>query len=165
MSDNEQGQSLVEVLVVVVLAAMMIVSLIAIILASLKNAQFAQNQTQATKIAQDTVDKIRVIRDDNKSTAIINGVTSYCFTQLFDNNTCVGTCYYKLASNTTLVFQPSAVAEDLSGGFSRLIQIHQLPSPSSDTANLIVTITWQDSSGAHSSDLETIITKPNYACI
>lgn len=177
---NEQGQSLIEVLVVGVVAAIMILALIMIVLNSLKNAQFAQNQTQATKLAQDTIDKIRILRDNNNFLAISG---TYCFnalwpTSITDPLYCGGInkyCYFKFLSSTSIDFagadvyppvNPGLVTEDLSGGFSRQIRVNQPDTTFPNTyVNVIVTISWNDSSGPHSSQLETIITKPNYDCI
>lgn len=175
---NEKGQSLIEVLVVGVVSAIMILALIVIILNSLKNAQFAQNQTQATKLAQDTIDKIRILRDNNaNSTLIPTSGPAVCFKELWNNtpntdyscggsNPTINFCYYKLTSNTTMTFvgivNNSGVIDTLSNGFTRQIKVSQ---PSPGEANVTVIINWNDSSGAHSSDLETVITKPNYDCI
>lgn len=169
---NQKGQSLIEVLVVGTVAAAMIIALIIIILNSLKNAQFAQSQTQATNLAQDTIDKIRVLRDNNKINTIQYGSTFYCFNELWGNSRgdylyCGGTgsyCFYTLDDSVNIL---NKVAENLStvtvtNGFSRQIKVSQ---PSADQADLIVSIIWQDSTGSHSSDLETIITKPNYGCV
>lgn len=175
MSNNEHGQSLIEVLVVGVVSAMMVVALIAIILSSLKNAQFAQNQTQATKLAQDTIDKIRILRDNNA----YNTLGSSCFIELFNVGSgapfVCGTnkfCYYKLSGSSSMTFSGADIypptnsslgVDYLTGGFSRQIRVSQ--DVSGAYVRLIVTISWQDSSGSHSSNLETIITKPNYDCV
>lgn len=178
LDKNEKGQSLIEVLVVGIVSAIMILALIMIILNSLKNAQFAQNQTQATKLAQDTIDKIRILRDKNSSLAISG---TYCFNAIWPTVTTdplyCGTnkyCYFKSPSDTSIDFvgtdfyppgTPTLVTEDLPGGFSRQIRVSQTDTTYPNTfVNLIVTINWSDSSGAHSSQLETIITKPNYDC-
>lgn len=177
MLDNEKGQSLIEVLVVLVIATMMTVSLIIIILISLKNAQFAQNQTRATKIAQDTIDQIRILRDDNKNgTLSVPLVETACFNRLWDytarsNFDCrnirgFSDCYYELNSSGILdrrTSQPDkAVPLTSEPGFSRSIKVTQ---NSINEIKLAVEISWADSSGGHSSNLETYLIKPNYDCI
>ncbi len=171
---KEKGQTLVEVLVVLAVAAIMIVSLIGLVLISLKNATLAQNQTKATKLSQDAIDKIRILRDDNIKGNLINpyDVTVFCAGDLWSvaNFNCgVSACYYKLGSNgddeITLslmhpVQEPGIDNEYLGDGFKRYIEIQ----PSGNEAKLIVQVTWSDSSGDHNSNLETIITKPNYEC-
>ncbi len=163
---KQAGQSLIEVLVVLVVATMMMVGLINIILSSLKNAQFAQNQTQATKLAQDTVDKIRILRDGNKNETLYNGLTDYCFKSLWEDSTfsCTGGCYYKFTSLTEEALSKinsGSTKESLGEGFSRQIQVTQ----NNPEVRLIIQISWNDSSGGHNSNLETILTKPDYACI
>jgi len=168
LKTNEKGQSLIEVLVVGVISAIMIIALIVIILNSLKNAQFAQNQTMATKYAQDAIDKIRILRDGNKEGSLlpISGSSS-CFKELWNSTSgtdfdCTPDCYYQL--NTGSALQRISTSEvNLTGGFSRQVKVnqdHDFP----DEAMVTVTISWTDSSGAHSSILDTIITKPNYEC-
>lgn len=172
---NEKGQSLVEVLVVGVVSAIMIIALVMIILNSLKNAQFAQNQTQATKIAQDTIDKIRILRDNNSTNTLTkSGSPSACFNELWNatgNFKCDDisqtsgdpVCYYQLISDSSLDkvdYINSSV--DLTGGFSRRITVRQT---NADEVRMTVTILWKDTSGEHNSVLETVITKPNYDCI
>ncbi|MDD2823304.1 MAG: prepilin-type N-terminal cleavage/methylation domain-containing protein [Candidatus Daviesbacteria bacterium] len=170
MDTKQSGQSLIEVLVVGVVSAIMIIALIAIILNSLKNAQFAQNQTQATKYAQDTIDRIRILRDNNKESTINDDGTYYCFNKLWggvgDPLYCGagGYCYYSL-NNTGTVLNKVTLASSvvsLTGSFLRQIKVTQ-PFPNEVAVTAI--ISWSDSSGDHNSTLETIITKPNYDCI
>lgn len=170
MLSRERGQSLIEVLVVLVLATMMIVALITVILLSLKNAQFAQNQTKATKIAQDTMDQIRILRDDNKNnTLTMSGIppVSECFNELWNSSNanfgCGGlVCYYKLTTSGLDKKDSLSAKEDLGDGFSRQIKVTQ---NNSNEVELTTEISWTDSTGEHSSNLETYLTKPNYECI
>lgn len=171
MLSSEKGQSLIEVLVVLVLASMMIVALITIILLSLKNAQFAQNQTKATKIAQDTVDNIRILRDSNKNKSLLPNDS--CFDQLWNIGStdfgCGGDddCYYGLVTFLDppllrLRREVSAFKENLGDGFTRQIKVTQ-NTPSE--VKIAVDVSWTDSSGEHKSNLETYLIKPNYDCI
>ncbi|MFA5933334.1 MAG: hypothetical protein WCV81_03690 [Microgenomates group bacterium] len=178
---NEKGQSLIEVLVVGVVSAIMIIALVMIILSSLKNAQFAQNQTQATKLAQDTIDRIRILRDNNAYNTLTSPTVSKCFMELWNNTS--GTdffcglpgkvCYYDLTESGTLAFlgntdsPPFAKSVKIPDSiFTRQIQVSQPNrAVATDYVNVTVGVSWSDTSGAHSSDLETVITKPNYDCI
>lgn len=175
MLNNEKGQSLIEVLVVLVVASMMIIALIMIILTSLKNAQFAQNQTKATKIAQDTIDQIRILRDSNQNgTLTISAGSPACFKELWNsdstnNFSCGGSsCYYKLiASPLHLNIESTGFKEDLGDGFSRQIKVNQTTPNDANNKEvlLIIEISWIDSTGEHNSNLETYLIKPNYECI
>lgn len=166
--NKQTGQSLIEVLVVLVLAAMMIVALISIILLSLKNAQFAQNQTKATKIAQDTIDQIRILRDDNKyGTLTLSGQPAECFNILWDSSNsnfgCEGNeCYYMLTTPGLNKKDSLSGKENLEDGFFRQIKVTQ-NTPSE--VKVAVEVSWTDSTGEHSSKLETYLIKPNYECI
>lgn len=57
------GQSLIEVVVSVGIAVILAVSLITTSLISQKSARIAKRNTQATKIAQETTEQVRVFRD------------------------------------------------------------------------------------------------------
>lgn len=180
MLNSEKGQSLIEVLVVLVLAAMMIVALITIVLLSLKNAQFATNQTKATKLAQDTIDNIRILRDNNQTATLFSGLNSSCFNQLWNASSDVSNyfycgginCYYNLNINGTLSritnITPSIIKVALtdSPGFFRQITVNQKDQNANNSEiTLTAEISWTDSSGEHSSKLETYLIKPNYDCI
>lgn len=67
---NSKGQSLIEVMIVLIVSAVVLGALITAILNSLKEAQFAQNQTKATKYAQETIDDIRSIRDQDSAVSV-----------------------------------------------------------------------------------------------
>lgn len=173
--EKQDGQSLIEVLVVLVVATMMIVALITIILSSLKNAQFAQNQIKATKLAQDTVDKIRIFRDGNKNRTISDGLTDACFNELWNSDSgssfyCGPApdsyCYYQLditsGSKLTLI---NSSKQSIGDGFYRQIKVNPSTNSTSNTeVKLIVQISWIDSSGEHNSNIETILIKPDYDC-
>ncbi len=169
MLNNERGQSLIEVLVVLVIATVMIVALIIVILSSLKNAQFAQNQTKATKLGQDTVDKIRILRDNNKNSTLDYSGNRDCFKELWNSSSTYfdcgeSVCYYLFASPVGDVLsrvELAASKENLAEGFNRQIQVTQ----TNDTEiKLVIQIGWTDSSGEHNSNIETFLTKPNYDC-
>lgn len=63
---GQSGQTLIEVLMVLVVGSIMLTGLSLMVISSLRNAQFAQNQIKATKYAQEAIDEIRSIRDGNQ---------------------------------------------------------------------------------------------------
>lgn len=169
---SESGQSLVEVLVALVVATVVIVALIVTVLTGLKNSQFAQKQSQATRVAQDALDKIKTIRDRNGT--IVYDSSNYDFltppslSSIFTVNlsapvACNGACYYRLlwdggTSQWTLdQLTVDPKSESLSEGLTRQILI-------SDDASfgtqkyITVKVIWSDSSGEHESNLQTILT-------
>ena len=176
----QRGQSLIEVLVVLVIAAVMIISLTMVILTSMKNAQYAQNQTKATKYAQDAIDKVRMMRDVNAS-SLQNTIGPICFRKLWLNDVTNGIvctsppnnneCYFKIDnSGTSSLIQKNdlaAAAENLGDGFTRYIIMSNqngVSNANPGEITMTVRVTWTDSSGIHESKVETILVAPSYDC-
>ncbi|MCL4367051.1 prepilin-type N-terminal cleavage/methylation domain-containing protein [Patescibacteria group bacterium] len=67
MKTAQQGQSLVEILIVLAITAVVLTGLAIAVINSLHNSQFAQNQAKATKYAQDAIEKIQAVRDRDGS--------------------------------------------------------------------------------------------------
>lgn len=65
---SEKGQTLVEVVVALGVAVLVIIALVAATTTSVRNAQFAKNQSLATKYAQEGMEKVRALRDQNPTT-------------------------------------------------------------------------------------------------
>jgi Tfp pilus assembly protein PilW len=63
MLKNNTGQTLVEVVVGLALAILVLGALINVVITSLYNANYAKSQAEATKIAQQMMEKIRIERD------------------------------------------------------------------------------------------------------
>lgn len=60
---NEKGQSLLELVVSIAIAILVLGALTFAIITSLRNASFASNQAQATKLAQEGLENVRSTRD------------------------------------------------------------------------------------------------------
>ena len=71
---KSQGQTLIEMLLAVSIAALVLIGLTKAVVIGLRNARFAKNQSLATQYAQETMEKIRVERDQNNW----NGFKSNC---------------------------------------------------------------------------------------
>ena len=65
---NNQGQTLVEVVLALAVASLVLLALTRVVTISLKSAQFSKNQTLATHHAQETMEVIRAYRDQNSWT-------------------------------------------------------------------------------------------------
>ncbi len=63
---TERGQSLIELIVVITVTVLIVGALTFATISALRNAQFATNQAQATKLAQDGIEKVRIGRDRNQ---------------------------------------------------------------------------------------------------
>lgn len=164
---KEAGQSLVEVLIALIVVSMLASALIIAIITGLKNSQFAQKQTQATKFSQDAMDKIRTIRDRDGNVTF-KGTTA-TFSALWNQNmssmtNCQGSCYFKLVSSGSEVYLTDSgagplVYEDLGEGLSRQIIIDDTASLYQSEKNITVRVKWDDTSGSHESLLQTTLTK------
>lgn len=60
---SEKGQTLLELVVVISVVVVVVGALTFAIIASIRNASFAQNQLQATKLAQEGIERVRTGRD------------------------------------------------------------------------------------------------------
>lgn len=68
MKKQERGQSLIEVLVALGVVVLVLLALISVTTASIRNATFAKNQSLATEHAQELIEEARDIRNSNKGT-------------------------------------------------------------------------------------------------
>lgn len=164
MPNNQKGQTLLELMVVIAVGIMVIGALTFATIASLRNAQFAKNQTQATKLAQEGIEKVRALRDRDGSVDYVRGDGSHTtkFSDLWNLNfSCptppAGNCYFWflvdiLSSSTASSYEP------ITGGFERQIQIIDM---GDGTAEKQVTsiVRWSDFSGTHESKLSTYLRK------
>lgn len=64
--ERQSGQTLIELMVVIAVSVIVIGALVFATIASLRNAQFSKNQAQATKLAQEGIERVRVGRDRNQ---------------------------------------------------------------------------------------------------
>lgn len=62
---NENGQSLIEVLVALAVMVIVILALVRVTTVSIRNATFAKNRALATKYAQEWIEETRKSRDNN----------------------------------------------------------------------------------------------------
>ncbi|MDO8429123.1 MAG: hypothetical protein Q7S88_00655 [Candidatus Daviesbacteria bacterium] len=202
----ESGQSLLEVVIALSAVGVVLGALLLITITGLNNNRFAQNQVKATKYAQETIDKIKSIRDRNGTVVLrVSGCENIKFSQLysyrlhFENIVCaqnqgvctttsgvVGQgrgCYLALKSRSDLLEQtiyyleePSSGGQieecisesnaqadcnsDSSSGFKRKIFItdKSLNNEYLKEKLITVSVSWEDASGLHESNLRTILT-------
>lgn len=70
---NQSGQSLIEITIMIGVAVVIVTGLVISVVNGLRNSQFAQAQTQATKLAQAGIDQVRIIRDRNYGMCLPSG--------------------------------------------------------------------------------------------
>lgn len=74
----QRGQSLIEVIIAVTVGVLVLTALTFATIFSIRNASFSKNSAQATKLAQEGIEKVRTGRDRNSSITITSSaVTSW----------------------------------------------------------------------------------------
>ncbi len=169
---NELGQSLLEITITIGIAALIITALVITTLVGLKNSQLAQKQSQATKLAQEGIERLRALKNNNISITA-GGTTYYWYgsqgTTIWSQNIFSGGacqyCYWKFNStcqtdlNNCLVASSAAdktSLESIGSGFFRQIKIED--ENTIDQKKITSTVSWTDSAGAHKSQLVTYLT-------
>lgn len=131
----------------------------------LKNSQFSQNQVQATKLAQEAVETVKIIRSRN--CPVFYGSTSYVW---YDSNGSQQLIWGNADDEINLVPKiddPRLICELKDGvpeklnndQFSRSVKLSN--ENSSTAVKLIVEVAWSDYSGNHKSQLTTILADIN----
>lgn len=164
--NNSKGQSLLELVIGLGLLTVVITVLTITTIGGLRNSQFSKNQTQATKLAQEGLEKVRAIRDRNYAVCGPNNITNW--SSIYTLN-CSQTCPYILKTgapscgsvSADFWLSYSAVPEAIMAdgvNFNRLVSVKDFGNPSDITQKEItVTVSWTDLSGTHSSKLTTIL--------
>jgi type II secretory pathway pseudopilin PulG len=164
---KQTGQTLVEVIVVITVGIIVIGSLVFATISSTRNTDLAKRQSQATKLAQEAIEKVRTARDRDEAISTSFGSAVAKFSDLYTINTktsCGTTtpCYFIFSSSGVLTQQTIDISESLNNGFSRQVQI----TDNGDTApnytlekRVSVLIKWTDFSGDHQSKITTILRK------
>lgn len=145
---SEKGQSLMELVVVMAVAVVVISALVFATIASLRNASFAKNQLQATKLAQQGLENIRTLRDRDGLVKVDADEIKFSELQCSDTNNCffffnVGVLQSGTETNFELIPQD----------FKRQFQIIDEDLQKKVT----VVVKWTDFSGSHESRLTTIL--------
>lgn len=139
------GQSLLEVVVAIAIAAMLAVSVVSTTLITQKSAKSAENKTGATKLAQEAIEQIRIFRDRQGFDKLINGDCYNMGSAQYPNPS-----DWKLLSNycQDAVIQGEPIKLE-NTSFYRKISIENDPAdPSGDSRKLItVTVGWEESGG------------------
>lgn len=158
---SNKGQTLIEVIVVITVGLLVVASLTFATLFSLRNAKFSQNQNQATKLAQEGLEKVRSIRDRDPE-----GQVSYYnspedhrikFSQLWNVNfVCDNNCYFYLASG--VLTGGTKDNYEIVSSFERQFKIED-GAPANLEKRVTVIVRWNDSTGIHNSEQTTVLRK------
>lgn len=155
---DKRGQALLEIVVAITLIVVVASGIAVVTVNSLKNSSFSQNQTQATKYAQEALERVKAIRARN--CPVVEGPTTHYY--WFDNSSLV----WDVNLSSTLSYQASidpgclitAGSEDLENGkFKKEIFFSNEGRLSDRRKKVIARVSWSDFSGPHKSELVTIL--------
>jgi prepilin-type N-terminal cleavage/methylation domain-containing protein len=122
-----QGQTLIETLAALAILSILIVAIATSVISSLSNAEFNDNQTLATKYAQQGLEYVTQIRDQNYAN-FKNYNGTYCLGQ---NPSSLGTA------------QASCTAQNY-GSFIRSVVIQQTPGCGTNVAAVTINVSFTD---------------------
>lgn len=176
-----KGQSLMELVVGVSLITIVVGAVAVITTYGLRNSQFSKNQAQATKLAQENIEKVRTIKSSNYGICFIGlpacssweavwtlGTESY---SKFETDCAATGCKFSLllsgctipgdGSPQVCLQQLSATANpvNLQEGFTYEILISNEPEVGASQKRVTSRVFWTDTTGDHSSDLVTVFSK------
>lgn len=162
MFSNVKGQTLMEVVVAVAVGILVVAALVFATIFSLRNANFAKNQAQSTKFAQEGIEQVRSIRDRDGAVFFTHsGGSTSKFSDLWSvrlSDSCTP-CFFTLVSSSNNLNQAAAQSfETLTNAMQRQVQI-------SDDVNfdkektITVVVKWSDFAGPHESKLTTVLRK------
>ncbi len=141
---KKYGQGLIELVIALGIAAFIIVALVQTMVTGAKNTRFAKNQSLATRYAQQTIEKIRNLRDTLGWALFFN---TYNGTRM-----CVGEGVPETWTETI----PCPV--NVENIFSRAVVFDDSGDPG-NTLTVSVTATWIDNDGTHKSEQNTELTR------
>ncbi len=167
---TEAGQSLIEVLVAITVGILVVSALTFATIFSLRNAGAAKASAQATKLAQEGIERVRTGRDRNIA---ITGnfqlgsqsITSWDDPDLWANrisSNCTPNCYFNVNSSGQLQYLTAASSlpqtAESSGQFKRAVILSDDAGYQTEK-RVTAIVTWTDFSGSHKSELTTILRK------
>lgn len=144
----QKGETLIEALGALALVAVVVTAVSSAVITALNNAQYNENQTQATKFAQQGLEAVRKIRNtDYFAFRSYNGI--YCFGK---GQTSLGTAQANCTTPNT-------------DTFIRYVEIQQAPGCGANIARVTVNVSFKDGkctddsychTQSHSSCLSTV---------
>lgn len=157
---SEAGQTLVEVLVAIAVVVIVLGAFAIATIVSIRNAQFSQNQAQATKLTQEGIDKIKLGRSKDVNVFYSGDTTPKPFSQfLADDTKCTSTCHFSMSSNLDFMEVTSGEADSSLAGatLKRFIQV--IRTAEDQEKKFTVIVSWTDTSGSHESRLQTLLSQ------
>lgn len=172
---DEVGQSLLEVIVVIAVGVIIVGALVFATISSLRSANFAKNQTQATKLAQEGIERARLGRNRNSNITGFNlggnSVDNWIDPDLWDfvKGSC-NPCYFNIDDKGNLSHIGTVITNLVEKVppekpiFTRVINLSDENIRDLDGVEkykkekiLSVEVSWIDFAGSHKSNLTTIL--------
>lgn len=138
---RKNGQSMVEVLITLTIVTLCFVALVVVVVIAVRNARFANNSALANRYAQEGIEVVRLLRDQ-QGWPYIAGLSG---DQGLDKN---------------LNLSSGCGSANIDGFFTRCINFAPSGSPV-DTSEVTVTVLWAESRRSHSVVTVTRLTKWN----
>lgn len=164
MNHKESGQAILEIIIVSGLAIAIITAITITTLTGLRNSQFSQNQAQATKLAQEGLEAVRVIKENN--CPVFTGSNYYWSNPnsgplVWDPGVTFDSFNFRYVLTST---NPTSlncrlyvtVPEVISDRFTREIKILN---DGLNQKKITSKVKWKDAAGEHESFLVTFVTK------
>lgn len=155
---NNKGQSLIEIIVVLAVVIAVVGGMVMVSFNSLKNSSFARNQIKATKYAQQGIDNVRYIRYSNCPITYNMGSYRWDGTgSLIWDAALTGSETFTANSTTCTMAQGTEGLID--NQFTRTINLTTFQESSKKFIKVSVFVKWNDVSGNHQSNLETVLSQ------
>ncbi len=155
---SSKGQTLLEVIVASAVGVLVVSALTFAVIFSLRNANLAKNQAQATKLAQAGIERMRGLRDRNGAVDYIRADGSHTsnFSELWTISfSCPANCYFYFNAST-LMGGTSTNSEPIAPNFQRQFLIED---QAAEQKRITAKVKWSDFAGDHESKLTTILGK------
>lgn len=136
------GQTLFELVVAIAVAVLVVTGIVAVVTVSVRNANFARDQAQATRYGQEAMEWLR--QERNKDWATFRGRAAS-----------PKWCLKNLSWDTPV---PCSSSDFISGTyFLRWAEL----AVSDDSVSALVRVSWTDSQGTHQSRVDTVFNNIN----
>ncbi len=169
---DNRGQSLLEIVVALGVIAVIVVGLTLTTVIGLRNSHFSKTQAQATKLAREALEKVKIIKE--RDLAVCGPSSNKQWSELWAKNLITecppsGECKFIFkdlgamsCSGPSSVFwlEQSASPESLTGtDFKRQVIVADESVYGATQKRVTALITWNDITGAHESRIVTILAK------
>lgn len=153
-SQFNSGQSLIEVIIGIAIAAMLTISLISVGLITNRSSRSAKNTAQATKLAQEKIEDVRVIRDRRGYTYVAGLTRGVCHKTDAPTDDPITWSLITISPCPETVPGP---AENVT--FTRSIVLSDSNPVDADKRLVTVTVNWNEPGGARSVKNQTLFTR------